>query len=427
VTAKRIAAVVCIYACTVAAWVVLGKTVDLRTASQDEKLRDDVGHLWGTRQTQTAPSVHYTTVEEKVVERYRDGRETTETVEVPVRHALPLDASDVTVDLRLDHRKRGLLWYSTYAVDFAAKYSVANFTDEPRKMRLDLPLPVGDAMYDDFRFAVGGERRERIAGAQGVLSAEVELAPGAAEEVEVAYRTQGLDEWRYAFGEVNQVRNFELVMTTDFEKIDFPVSSSSPTRKDRTEAGWELKWRYANLLSGTMIGMLMPHKLNPGPWVSRVCYTAPVSLFLFLFLMLMFTTVKKINVHPVNYFFVSTAFFSFHLLLAYLVDHLNVHASFLIASAVSIFLVVSYMRLVVGRRFAFLEIGASQFVYLVLFSYTFFLQGFSGLAATILCIATLFIVMQLTGRMDWGELLGTSNTKRTGTEGGALKKEPGYA
>jgi hypothetical protein len=33
----------------------------------------------------------------------------------------------------------------------------------------------------------------------------------------------------------------------------------------------------------------------------------------------------------------------------------------------------------------------------------------------------------LTGRMDWGELLGTSDTKRTEPEGGALKKEPGYA
>lgn len=419
---KRIAAVVFIYACTVVAWMVLAKTVDFRTTSQDEKLRDDVGHLWGARQTQTAPSVSYTTIEEKVVERYRDGRTVTDTIKAPVRHALPLGASDVTVDLRLSHRKRGLLWYSTYTVAFAAKYSVANPTSEPRRIRFDFALPNPDAMYDDFRFAVGGERKESIVGEQGVVSAELDLAPGAAEEIEVAYRTQGLDEWRYAFGEVRQVRNFALTMTTDFEKIDFPVSGTSPTGKDRTEAGWELEWRYANLLSGTTIGMLMPHRLNPGPWVSRVCYTAPVSLFLFLFLMLMITIVKKVNVHPVNYFFVSAAFFSFHLLLAYLVDHLNVHASFLIASTVSIFLVVSYMKLVVGRRFAFLEVGVSQFVYLVLFSYTFFLEGFSGLAATVLCIATLFIVMQLTGRMDWGALLGESAAGPA--EGKDLKKDP---
>ena len=42
-----------------------------------------------------------------------------------------------------------------------------------------------------------------------------------------------------------------------------------------------------------------------------------------------------------------------------------------------------------------------QLVYLVLFSYTFFFEGFTGLAITILCVVTLFIVMQMTAKMDW--------------------------
>ncbi|MFZ5900032.1 MAG: hypothetical protein ACOYVI_01575, partial [Bacillota bacterium] len=59
-------------------------------------------------------------------------------------------------------------------------------------------------------------------------------------------------------------------------------------------------------------------------------------------------------------------------------DHISIHLAFLICSLVSIFQVVSYMRLVVGKRFAFIEVGISQFVFLVLFSYktcTFFFQG----------------------------------------------------
>jgi len=123
--------------------------------------------------------------------------------------------------------------------------------------------------------------------------------------------------------------------------------------------------------------------------------------------MFIITTVKKINVHPMSYFFVSVAFFSFHLLLAYLADHIDIHLAFIICSAVSIFLVISYMRLVVGTHFAFLETGLSQFVYLVLFSYAFFLEGFTGLTITICCILTLFIVMQFTGRIDWDKQLTT--------------------
>ena len=75
----------------------------------------------------------------------------------------------------------------------------------------------------------------------------------------------------------------------------------------------------------------------------------------------------------------------------------------LISSVVSVALVVSYLRLVVGLRFAALEAGTAQLIYLVLFSYAFFWKGFTGLAITIIAIITLFVVMQATGRIRWSE------------------------
>jgi len=42
-------------------------------------------------------------------------------------------------------------------------------------------------------------------------------------------------------------------------------------------------------------------------------------------------------------------------------------------------------------------------IYLVLFSYAFFFEGFTGLAITIGAILTLFVVMQMTGRIQWTE------------------------
>jgi hypothetical protein len=38
-----------------------------------------------------------------------------------------------------------------------------------------------------------------------------------------------------------------------------------------------------------------------------------------------------------------------------------------------------------------------------MFSYAFFFKGFTGLAITIGSILTLFVVMQITGRMRWAE------------------------
>jgi inner membrane protein involved in colicin E2 resistance len=157
------------------------------------------------------------------------------------------------------------------------------------------------------------------------------------------------------------------------------------------------------MLSGVPVALAMPQKLQPGPLAGQISFFAPVSLFFFFFLMFVITTLRGIELHPMNYFFLAGAFFAFHLLLAYLVDHISIHVAFVICSAVSIFLVVSYLRLVVGMRFAAVEAGLSQFIYLVLFSYAFFFEGFTGLAITIGAIVTLFVVMQMTGRIRWEE------------------------
>jgi inner membrane protein involved in colicin E2 resistance len=235
-------------------------------------------------------------------------------------------------------------------------------------------------------------------------SGTVRVAAGKTAVLHTGYRSQGLDDWRYQFGEgVSQIPNFTLDMHTNFKDIDFPENTISPTAKRETGNGWDLTWNYKNLVSGYEIGMAMPEKLQPGPLAGQISYFAPVSLFFFFFLMFIITTLRGIDLHPMNYFFLATAFFAFHILLAYLVDHVSIHAAFVICSLVSIFLVVSYLRLVVGLRFAAVEAGLAQFLFLVLFSYAFFYKGFTGLAITIGSILTLFVVMQMTGRIQWKE------------------------
>jgi inner membrane protein involved in colicin E2 resistance len=200
------------------------------------------------------------------------------------------------------------------------------------------------------------------------------------------------------------VRDFDMTMRTDFEDIDFPESTLSPTTKRREGDGWELQWRYTNLLSGFQIGMDMPDKLQPGPLAAQIAFFAPVSLLFFFAVMFIIATLRRIDLHPMNYAFLAAAFFAFHVLLAYLVDHISIHLAFVVSAIVSIALVVSYLRLVVGTRFALREAAAAQFIYLVLFSYAFFFKGFTGLAITIGSILTLFVAMQLTGRIRWSEV-----------------------
>jgi hypothetical protein len=304
------------------------------------------------------------------------------------------------------------MWKSTYGVSFAAKYAFRNTTNGD-SVTLAFKLPATQAVYDNLTFEVDGTPVPTT-NDQGAVSARIPLSPGETTTLAVSYRSQGLGEWRYDFGDgeprsVARVRDFQLTVATNFRDVDFAESSLSPSQKRETRDGWELTWRYANLVSGYEIALVMPEKLQPGPLAAEISLFAPVSLFFFFFLMFIITTVRGIELHPMNYFYLAAAFFSFHLLLAYLADHVSIHAAFLTASAISVFLVVTYLRLVVGVTFAFREAALAQVLFLVLFSYAFFFEGFTGLAVTIGSIVTLFATMQMTGRIRWADTFGSAH------------------
>lgn len=400
---KRIAAIVFILVCTSIAWVILGATVFSRTYSVDSTLKGRVASTWGAPHEQGPPIACYTQLVRRRLESIENGKKVVRTVEEPVVVFLPLDSSRVKVALDLEHRQKGLLWYSTYKVAFAGTYVFRNTSDREETVRFTLNFPAAQAIYDDLVLSVDDVP---LAPTNQKTSANgtARVAAGKTMLLRVFYRSQGLDSWRYSFGnEVAQVREFELKTSTNFKDIDFPENTLSPTEKRETAGGWELAWTYRNLVSGFEIGIAMPEHVQPGPLAGQISFFAPVSLLFFFFLMFIITTLREIDLHPMNYFFLAGAFFSFHLLLAYLVDHVSIHTAFVICSAVSMFLVVSYLRLIAGLRFAAVEAGMAQLVYLVLFSYAFFFKGYTGLTVTIGAILTLFVVMQMTGQIRWAE------------------------
>jgi len=392
---KRIIAIILIFAATSVAWIALGGLTRERTNSSDFELRGKVSELWGAEMQQLAPRIFY----DKTEAAGQKGKSPTVTrVDV-----LP-EATDLRVDLKLDQRKKGLLWYNTYGVVFEGAYTVKNNTAAPVNYNVTFDFPSPNAIYDNFHFMVDGREVGQNDPNGGTVSAVVPVAPGQEKKFRIAYESRGMDRWYYSFGDkVNQVKNFRLEMTTDFNEVDFPAQTISPSRKERlkSSAGWKLTWQSKNLISGFRIGMEMPKKINPGPLASQISFFAPVSLLFFFFIIFVLSLIKKINLHPMNYFFLAGAFFSFHLLFSYLVDHIDINFAFVISSLTSVALVVSYLRLAVGARFAFVEAGLAQLVYLVLFSYAHFFKGFTGLTVTIGSIITLAVLMQITGRINW--------------------------
>jgi hypothetical protein len=432
VTVRRLVAIAFILIGTSAAWTVLGSSLIARTGRFDGRLEPEVQLLWGGPHRQVAPNAWISRPEtdtETVETKDSDGRIVRREMTKPVLRPVPvaLDQTRGDVMLELEHRRKGLLWYPTYTVAFKATYRFTNPDREPRALRVRFPLPAENALFDDFVFALNGRPMDPASDVSKEMSAGVMAEPGAPVTVDVQYRSRGMRTWTYAFAEngTAQVRDFRLQMRTNFADVDFPPGTVSPTSLTPGNFGAELGWSFVNLISGQSIGMELPERLNPGPFAARVTFFAPVSLLFFLAVMVIVGATTGPSLHPMHYWFIATAFFAFHLLLAYLVDHVNVHAAFAAAATVSLVLVLSYVRMVTAAdlqvrttpragRQALLTVGAAQGVFLVLFSYAFFFEGFTGLTITIGAIITLFVLMQMTAHVAWDEIFSGAGAKLGG-------------
>ncbi len=411
-TPSRLAAIAFIYLVVAIAWSSLGASVTVRTGQSDGRLSKEVAQLWGGRHIQVAPDAWYEIerqVTEFVEEKDAKGQVTRRPLVRSVVDKVPvaLAGSRVSVGLGLDPRRKGLLWYDTYSVAYRAEHRFRNESREPREVRVHFAFPSTEALYDGFRLVLDGHEAARITDLSSGLTASTRVASGSEATLIVEYRSRGLGEWTYAFGGTGlaQVADFRLDLTTDFDGFDFPAGAISPSRLERRPPGALLAWSFESLVTGQRIAVEPPDKLNPGPLAARITFFAPVSLLFFFAILVVSGMLRGSSLHPMNYLFLAAAFFAFHLLLAYLVDHLDLHASFAIAAATSLFLVTSYLRIVSGPRAGILEAGLAQLVYLVLFSYAFFFEGYAGLTVTLGAVATLFVLMQLTARVDWERVL----------------------
>ena len=331
----RLFGIVLVVLAATVGWLVLAATLGIRTDIADHDQREQLTAFGNTQQTQQAPAFALVA---------KDGSRDAGRSEVDLLPA----SSRINVSLALDQRRKGLLWYNTYAVDFSATYRV-----EPRaagRLRLRFAFPSSTSTYDDFSLVVNGTAVSATS-ANGMLFASVPVARDPVT-VRVAYRSHGLGTWTYRFGNgVVPVRDFILTMATNFRAIDFPPQTLTPTQEVQTPHGWVLTWQYRDLVGGLGIGMVLPQRLQPGPLAERLAAWAPLSLIFYVFVLLVITGLRGIELHPVNYFFLAAAFFAFHLLFAYTVDRMPVEYAFIICSAVSMTLTITYLRLVAGLSF----------------------------------------------------------------------------
>jgi hypothetical protein len=235
---KHIAALVFIFVCTSIAWIILGSTIMERTNNSGNQLRGRVASTWGSEQEQVPPTATFAWYETVATTTTEYSKTVIHYNQVERKSNLQLDSSRLKVDLDLNHRQKGLLWYSTYAVDFAGDYSFRNDTTVPGTVTLRLPFPAQKAVYDGLVITFNGRSVVTSIDETGATS-KLAFAPGQTALLHVAYRSHGMDRWRYKLADgIAQVHDFSLVMHTNFKDIDFADDMlRQPPRKKPEMAG----------------------------------------------------------------------------------------------------------------------------------------------------------------------------------------------
>ncbi|MCY2926234.1 MAG: hypothetical protein NT031_12480 [Planctomycetota bacterium] len=136
-TAQRFFAMVLIFAAACGGWMILGQTLEFRTATLGDSLSSQVETLWGPANVvQRAPAV-----------------------ECADPAQAQLLASDVHAQFDHANRYKGLLWFSTYTVKFNATYTVQvnrneKFPANTAAFTFDPPANV--RRLDDLQVSVNG-------------------------------------------------------------------------------------------------------------------------------------------------------------------------------------------------------------------------------------------------------------------------------
>ena len=402
----RLLALAAVFLATTFAWLVLAAVMDSRTDEQGGALRDAVADLWGVPQHQQGPdlTLRWTTTEPHTVRTTDDhGREIvrTELRRVDHHRALQPGAARVDVDVHEDVRRKGLMWFPLYDLALQGRWTWTHDGDETGVATLTWPFPDASGFYDGFRLLINGQEQP-LTVTGSAATATLPLQPGDTVAVDVSFRTRGTGVWSFLpTRDVGELRDFQLRLTTDFTDLDYPPGALSPSTRERTDDGWAVTWGFERLVTGKAMGVVVPFPIQPGELAARLTLSAPISLALFMLWIHVLGMLRRVDVHPVHHALLAAAFFSFHMLFGYSADRLPVEIAFALSSAVSVLLVTTYLARAVSPRFALLEAGGAQLVYLVGFGAAHFREGDTGLTLTLIGVGTLFALMQLTARIRW--------------------------
>jgi len=380
--------------------VAIGLRLDSRHSQSYSRGKESVQKIWGGEIHQGPPDFSYELLHTETFTVEKTGEEKTR--QVRRSHAANFQSQKIKATLTPSIRKKGLLYYAGYQLQFQGDFIVRNTDKVEREFLFHFPLPEQAGNITGFAVTLDGQNADNDVNVSDGYSWVGRMRPGDERRFTVSYEAKGSDGFSYNLAQRNiEVRELNFELLTGYRDVRFPDQAMAPQEQSDDEAGSRLHWMASQLITGQNIAVSFEAPGNWGKLAPRLFYYAPLALFLFLGTIFVTAISEKQVLHPMHVFFLSAAFFVFYLLGSYLLSFTPVFVAIVLGLLASSGIVMYYVFLIkksnLMRKMTALSLGIFQW----LFSLAFFFPEYTGLLITVASIVCFVVLMRQTADIEW--------------------------
>ncbi len=372
--------------------VVISGQVSDRWSFANGELYDDVLNRWGTPIHQPAPSVRY--VESGSV--------------FNTLHPMPLQSQQVRVDASMSYRKRGLVYFSGFEFDFSADYVIENTEEFDIDVVFVFPIHAqkNRILMSDLHFYVGDDEVDiEFDEENNSLVWTGRLQAGDETSVGVDFRGKGLDSFTYHLDPSLPANDVHFDINIEGgDNYDY-AAGTLPADIDLIEGDRiSLSWVFPALESGIPVGVVLPSEESFDSIILTMIKRSWATFVLLFASIILLSAYCKREILRYESYLIASSYVFFFVLLPYFAAQMHFYLAYPLTFFIIGALLVTYLRnlfpelprlVLPGLIMAFLGIPTLAVI----------LQGYTGLIYALEILIGLAVVMYLTTRSYFRDLL----------------------
>lgn len=380
--------------------IAIGIRIESRHQDSYTKNMASVRQIWGGNLEQSPPSLTYETMGTREYENKTTGA--IQVQKTTVEEQIGFESQALDIKLIQNIRKKGLLIFPGFNLEFSANYIFSNPTEKVSKLFFRMRLPTGAGNVNNIEVTLDGKPYTGDTNFVDGIDWSGTMNPKETHTISIKYKSQGTRYFQYSLGgQQSEVKKLRASLWTNYEIYKIPDGSMVPAKQDSESGNSLLVWEGENLVTGQNIALELDVKGNYGEVASKLFLYSPFSLFLFVASILLFSAAKEISLHPMHYLFIIASFFVFYLLGSYLMSYIEVIYGIFLSLFVSSGILIYYSSLI-GKGKTFLNsILVSVVIFQWFFSIAFFFPEHTGLLITLASIAAFVLLLKYTAETDW--------------------------